>query len=129
MLYVALSPRTGAKIKPGAIFVRNSGTENKISVNLRGDRRDAGKLNSIGERVVRLLFSALKDKQNRFYKLELEILRQIAKKNLRELGDNEQARILHEMKKQDLIRLTPKGFRLSSGGKWYISQRISSTPF
>lgn len=127
MLYVTLAPRRGAKTKTGGIFVRNSGTENKIGVNLRGDRRDARKLKSIGERIVRILLSTLKDRQNRFYKQELEILQQI--KRRQEIAASLEARILHEMQKQDLIRLAPKGFQLSPRGKWYIDQALrQSTP-
>lgn len=127
MLYVTLAPRRGAKTKTGGIFVRNSGTENKIGVNLRGDRRDARKLKSIGERIVRILLSTLKDRQNRFYKQELEILQQIKRKQ--EIAASMETRIPHEMQKQDLIRLAPKGFRLSPRGKWYIDQALrQSTP-
>ena len=46
MLYIALGSK---KSENAAVFVRNSGTENKIGVNLRGPMESASKLKSIGE--------------------------------------------------------------------------------
>ena len=46
MLYIALNSPRGSE---AGVFVRNSGTENKISVNLRGAKGDASALKDIGE--------------------------------------------------------------------------------
>lgn len=125
MLYVNLKPRRGLKTKtPSAgIFIRNSGTENKIGVNLRGDLKDAAKLRKVGERLTRHLFSALKDTQNRFYEIERDLLSRIMAQPIQEdeiaINAESRARVLNEMKRQGLIKLTPKGFQLSSTGKWY----------
>jgi hypothetical protein len=127
MLYVTLTPRPGAKSKPGAVFVRNSGTENKIGVNLRGDPQDAQKLQSLGECVTRLLFSTLKDRNNILYKIEMEILRQLMTIGKHEASVNAETRVLREMAKQGLVQTTPKGFRLSLEGTWYLSQAHGKT--
>ncbi len=117
MLYISL---TGA-----GIFVRNSGTENKISVNLRGRKSDAGKLKKIGSEVIKLLLSLLKDPDNLFYKIELYALSQIACKPISdqelEIKKQVRSRLINEMRKQNLIRLSPEGNRLTSLGKWYIN--------
>jgi phosphoglucosamine mutase len=119
MLYISL-----AKGEAG-IFVRNSGTENKISVNLRGRKSDAAKLKNIGREILKLLFSQLKDPDNFFYKKELYILSQIACKPIMdedlEIENQYKPRLLCEMKKQDLIKLGPKGNCLTPLGKWYIN--------
>ncbi|MBI5428673.1 MAG: hypothetical protein HZA02_10420 [Nitrospinae bacterium] len=127
MLYLALKPGRGrgkTRSSPAGIFVRNSGTENKIGINLRGARTDAAKLRAVGERAARILLASLKDEANHFYKLELEVLSQVAGKPRSEgeidLNPAERTRLLNEMTKQDLIRLFPEGYRLSPRGKWYI---------
>ncbi|VAX32523.1 hypothetical protein MNBD_NITROSPINAE05-648 [hydrothermal vent metagenome] len=124
MLYIALTP-AALKSPTGGIFVRNSGTENKISVNLRGDNKDALELKTIGEGALRLLMSALKDDNDHCYKLERNILDQIQNRTVPEerlvLDKNFRARLLAEMGKQKLIELTAKGYRLSARGKWYIT--------
>jgi phosphoglucosamine mutase len=118
MLYISL-----AKEKAG-VFVRNSGTENKISVNLRGRKSDASKLKKIGLEVIKLLFSLLKDPDNALYQMELYVLSQIASKPVPdeklEVKNQYRLRLIDEMKKQNLIHPSPEGNRLTSLGKWYI---------
>ncbi len=119
MLYISL-----AKGKAG-IFVRNSGTENKISINLRGRKSDATKLKKIGQEVLKLLLSQLKDQNNLFYKKELYILSQIAFRPVLdeelEIENQYKSRLISEIRKQNLIQLSPKGNRLTPLGKWYIN--------
>ena len=119
MLYISLSGR-----KAG-IFVRNSGTENKISVNLRGRKSDARKLKKIGLEILKLLFFLLKNRDSLFYKMELYVLSQIAS---RPVIDEElkvknpyKSRLINEMRKQNLIQLSLEGNRLTPLGKWYIN--------
>ncbi len=118
MLYISL-----AEGKAG-IFIRNSGTENKISVNLRGRKSDAGKLKKIGLEVLKLLFSLLKDRGSAFYKMELYILSQIASQSVTdaklEIKSPYKSQLIDEMKKQNLIQPGPEGNRLTPLGKWYI---------
>ena len=45
MLYISLVSPKGTQ---AGVFVRNSGTENKISVNLRGAKGDGASLKAIG---------------------------------------------------------------------------------
>lgn len=124
MLYISLTPE-GEKNPTAGIFVRNSGTENKISVNLRGNNKDAKELKKIGENAIRLLLGALKDTGDHHYKLELDVLSQIAPGALPEdrlvLDKHSRTRVLAEMGKQKLIELTAKGYRLTARGKWYIA--------
>jgi phosphoglucosamine mutase len=119
MLYISLEEG-----KAG-IFVRNSGTENKISVNLRGRKSDAGKLKKIGIEVVKLLFSQLKNSNHLFYKMELYALSQIAARPIMdeelEVQKQYKSRLINEMRKQGLIKLSLKGNRLTPLGKWYIN--------
>jgi phosphomannomutase len=119
MLYISLSGR-----KAG-IFVRNSGTENKISVNLRGRKSDARKLKKIGLEILKLLFFLLKNRDSLFYKMELYVLSQIAS---RPVIDEElkvknpyKSRLINEMRKQNLIQLSLEGNHLTPLGKWYIN--------
>ena len=118
MLYISLS---GGK---AGIFVRNSGTENKISINLRGSKSDAAKLKQIGLEAVKILFTALKDDDHHFYKLELHALSQVASRPVTEkdleIDKHCRTRLVTEMQKQGLIQMSPKGYRMTPLGKWYI---------
>ena len=129
MLYIALTSQSADKRAAG-VFVRNSGTENKISVNLRGDKKDARPLQQIGENAIRLLLGALKDTGDHYYKLELDVLSQTALGPLPEnkliLDERSRTRVLTEMGKQRLIELTPQGYRLTARGKWYINSRSAN---
>ncbi len=118
MLYISLSAG-----KAG-IFVRNSGTENKISINLRGSKSDAANLKQIGQETIKILFTALKNCDHHFYKLELDVLSQIASQSLNEkdleIEKYSKTRLVTEMQKQRLIEMSSKGFRLTALGKWYV---------
>ena len=122
MLYIVLNSNKGGH---AAVFVRNSGTENKIGVNLRGPMKSAAKLKFIGEKCIRVLLSSMKDFENHLCKLEEDILNQLihgsvsnTKLKFKKPVGN---RVLLEMGKQDLIKLTENGHALTSLGKWYLS--------
>ena len=122
MLYIKLSSK---KNENAAIFVRNSGTENKIGVNLRGSMKSAAKLKSIGEKCIKILLYSMKDFENHLCKLEKSILNQLifgpvlnTKLKLKKPAGE---RVLSEMAKQGLIRLTRDGHTLTALGKWYLS--------
>lgn len=119
MLYISLmSP----KETQAGVFVRNSGTENKISVNLRGAKGDAPALKAIGEQAVRILFTTLKDRKNHHYKVESDLLHRIAVKPLKEAQVTGSAQqVLREMAKQKLVHPSARGWRLTLLGSWYIS--------
>ena len=119
MLYISLMSPKGAQ---AGVFVRNSGTENKISVNLRGAKGDASVLKTIGEQAVRILFATLKNQDNHHYKVELDLLSRIAAQPLPETQVTGSAqRVLMEMAKQKLVQLSVKGWRLTPLGSWYIT--------
>jgi len=119
MLYVSL---WSAKGMQAGIFVRNSGTENKISVNLRGARGDATALKAIGDRAVRILFAALKNVGSHHYKVELDLLSRIAARPLMEsqVASADQ-QVFREMAKQKLVQPSANGWRLTPLGTWYIN--------
>ena len=120
MLYIAL---TSPKGNQAGVFVRNSGTENKISVNLRGSKGDASALKAIGEQAVRILFTTLKNQDNPHYKIEFDLLGRMAAQPLKEAQVTGSAqRVLMEMAKQKLVQLSAKGWRLSPLGSWYITR-------
>ena len=118
MLYIAFSGRRAG------IFVRNSGTENKISVNLRGSKSDAPNLKQMGREAIKVLFATLKNYDHHFYKLELHALSQIASKTLKEkdlkIEKHSKTRLVNEMQKQGIIELNSEGYRLTPLGKWYL---------
>ena len=118
MLYISLSAG-----KAG-IFVRNSGTENKISINLRGSKSDAANLKKIGQETIKILFTALKNWDHHFCKLELDALSQIVSQPLNEkdleIEKHSKTRLVTEMQKQGLIEMSSKGFHLTALGKWYV---------
>jgi phosphomannomutase len=119
MLYLSLASPKGSH---AGVFVRNSGTENKISVNLRGAKGDASALKAIGEQAVRILFTTLKDQNNPLYQVELDLLSRIAAQPLKEsqlAGSVQQ--VLREMAKQKLVHPSAGGWRLTPLGTWYIS--------
>ncbi|MEE9258702.1 MAG: hypothetical protein V3U37_04085 [Nitrospinaceae bacterium] len=122
MLYISYTTAKGGE---AAVFVRNSGTENKIGINLRGANRDARNLRAVGDNCIRILLEEMKDTENHYYKLELDVLSQIAEESVPEnrLVVEKRAcqRLSAEMMKQGLIRMTPKGYQLTGLGKWYIT--------
>ncbi len=124
MLYIALGSK---KSENAAIFVRNSGTENKIGVNLRGSMKSAAKLKPIGEECIKILLSSMKDFGNHLCKLEENLLNQLIHGSVlnTKLKFKKPAgeRVLSEMTKQGLIRLTKDGHALTTLGKWYLSTK------
>ncbi len=120
MLYISLESSKGNQ---AGIFVRNSGTENKISVNLRGAKGDAASLKAISEEAVRILFATLKNEDSPHYQVELDLLSRIAARPLKEsqVTGATARRVLMEMAKQKLVQPSPKGWRLTPLGTWYIT--------
>ncbi len=124
MLYIALGSK---KSENAAVFVRNSGTENKIGVNLRGPMKTAAKLKSIGEECIKILLSSMKDFENHLCKLEENVLNQLIRgpvlNTKLKLKKPTGERVLLEMTKQGLIRLTKDRHALTTLGKWYLSTK------
>ena len=126
MLYMTLTTSrvNKNKIEPEAtVLIRNSGTENKIGVNLRCSKKWARKLKSLGENIVRLLFLALKDRNHPFYKMEQDFLSHFGRNGQKIPVISKKlfsARFLAEMQKQMLVQPDGKNFRLTARGKWYL---------
>jgi hypothetical protein len=119
MLYISL---TASKGNQAGVFVRNSGTENKISVNLRGAKGDASSLKAIGEQAVRILFESLKDPKNHHYKVERDLINRMADRPLKDNQvDGSAQQVLREMAKQKLVQPSTHGWRLTPLGTWYIT--------
>lgn len=120
MLYISLASPKGNQ---AGIFVRNSGTENKISVNLRGAKNDAASLKAISEQAVRILFATLKNEDSPHYPVELDLLSRIAAQPLMEsqVGGATSQKILMELAKQQLVQPSSQGWRLTPLGTWYIN--------
>jgi len=122
MLYIALGSK---KSENAAVFVRNSGTENKIGINLRGPMVSAAKLKYIGEKCIKILLSSMKDFENHLCKLEENLLNQLIHSSVSntklKLKKPEGKRVLSEVVKQGLVQLTKDGYTLTILGKWYLS--------
>ena len=127
MLYLNLSviSPTGT-LDQASAFIRNSGTENKIGVNIRGAKRLKKHLGLLGEAITRQLISGMKDKENQYCKMEWETVNNLYGQKTPE-GDilvdpNKRSRLLSEMQKQRFIELTGRGYGLTPRGKWYVEK-------
>ncbi len=78
MLYFAITSKEEGRV--GSIFVRNSGTENKISVNARGPKKMAGLLKTACDAVIILLMEKMTDNANPMAVARAGLLKQISKK-------------------------------------------------
>ena len=80
-------------------------------------------MKQIGQQAVRILFSTLKDETHHRYKVELDLLSRIAGRPLMEskISDAESLQVLAELGKQKLIQPSPKGWKLTALGTWYIT--------
>ncbi len=76
MLYLAVVEKDGAQ--RDGIFVRNSGTEEKTGVNVRGPREDAEALTRIGEEALLYLVRAMKDASHPMARAERAVLEALA---------------------------------------------------
>ncbi len=127
MLYLNLSviSPTG-KLDQASIFIRNSGTENKIGVNIRGAKRLKKHLGFLGETATRQLISEMKDSQNEFCKMEWDTVNNLYGQKIPEeeilVSPDKRSRLLVEMKKQQFIELTGRGYGLTQRGKWYVEK-------
>ncbi len=73
MLYLAVDEGGGAQ--RAGIFVRNSGTENKTGVSVRGGMEDSEALVAVGEEALVFLARAMKDRDHPMALAELDVLR------------------------------------------------------
>ncbi|MBI3580878.1 MAG: hypothetical protein HY098_02165 [Nitrospinae bacterium] len=78
MLYFAITSWDEGRV--GSIFVRNSGTEDKISANARGAKKMAGLLKTACDAVIIRLMEQMTDAANPMAVARLKLLKQISKK-------------------------------------------------
>lgn len=121
MLYMKISTPGG----PSALFVRNSGTEDKTGVNLRSPVSASADMLKIGERVFRVIMSQMKDPAKPMAKAERELIEHASKDGVPSspvggLTAVEYARLLAESgEKQSLLAGVYPGAHLTERGRWY----------
>ena len=127
MLYLAFNDHEGGQ--KGALFIRNSGTEDKTVVNLRGSRKDGDKLLAVGQTVLKLLFQDLKDQNHNYAQAETQILKTLTERGpctpddlLSLVPGINWDRLFNELSKQRLIEYRDGRVCLTSLGSWYIKK-------
>ena len=120
MWYLALQP--GPSAPEAALFVRNSGTENKISVNVRGGRKQAERLNALGETVLCFLMREMKDPAHPLFALERELLREMDERPRPEhrMRAGSSRQVLMALVRQGLVRPSAGGYGPTPLGRWYL---------
>ncbi|MBI4827329.1 MAG: hypothetical protein HY804_00695 [Nitrospinae bacterium] len=124
MLYLKVTERG---VHAASVFIRNSGTEDKTGVNLRGRRGDGARLAAVGEEAARALMLKLKDKNSVMERAERQLL--LAAKDggaperpVAGLAAREYERLLLETGvKQGLLDRPAPGARLTERGTWYLA--------
>jgi phosphoglucosamine mutase len=120
MLYLAV--HDGERQRAG-IFVRNSGTEEKTGVNVRGAREDGDELSRIGEAAVLFLAREMKDVHHPMARAEKAVLQALAggpraRDELPIPPGIHAERLLEEMaNKEKVIRACPDGFERTELGR------------
>ncbi len=129
MLYLGAYDEAG--VLRAGVFARHSGTEDKTGVNVRGAQEWAEALDAVGQAAQRVLIEKLKDSSRPYAKAELLALKYIEQyspcaegqilaalpEEIRSVVNGE--RLLDEMEKQDLVRITANGYELTELGAWY----------
>jgi len=120
MLYLAVRGADGRQ--RAGIFVRNSGTEEKTGVNVRGTLEDAEELARVGEEAIVFLARALKDRGHAMAKAERAILEALrggpkAPAALAVPEGVHRERLLEELaNKEKVIRASAAGYELTPLG-------------
>lgn len=113
----------------GAVFIRNSGTEDKSALYLRGAEKIRSELEKIGETMHLSLLNQLKNKENEFAICEQHLLEQIQVNTLSDIETLKKTydglpveRILNEIElKEKLIARNKGGWKLTRKGEAYLS--------
>ena len=139
MVFISIRPKGSLKTL-ASIFVRNSGTEEKTAVNVRGPKELADELDAAGDQARRRLLTSLKSINTDYGAAEKMLLKEMMQREARgevlTVGDaiGELARrhpnvvgkrLILEMFKEDLIALESLADResalhLSDLGRWFI---------
>jgi len=120
MLYLAVKGEDG--LQRAGIFVRNSGTEEKTGVNVRGTLEDATELARVGEEALLYLARAMKDRGHAMARAERAVLETL-RAGPRAGGDLplpagvNRERLLEELaNKEKVIRACAAGYELTPLG-------------
>ncbi len=112
----------------GAIFIRNSGTEEKCGITLRSIHTLGEKLFCAGLKVFKVLLAEMKTGRGKYAQAELELLRAVEKSSLPEkpvgnLTRAEYERLLLESgHKQGFLVACGGKSKLSEIGRWYLEE-------
>ena len=125
MLYCRISE---GNIMKGAVFVRNSGTENKSALYLRGEQTISRYLKKLAEKLHVYILKGMKDAESDFVRFEMELLASCADGSFNtELIQNYKGlpveRILREIElKEGLISREKGNVQLTEKGKLFNEQ-------
>jgi hypothetical protein len=120
MLYLAVMGADGRQ--RAGIFVRNSGTEEKTGVNVRGTLEDSAELVRVGEEAILHIARAMKDRGHPMARAERAVLEALrpgarAAAALPVPGGVHRERLLEELaNKEKVIRACPAGYELTPLG-------------
>jgi phosphomannomutase len=111
-----------------AIFVRNSGTEDKLALYLRSKSGLAGRLETLADKIYPFLLSAFKNRTNPMAQAEHAILRclkeeakQTSDLQLNNIANISPERLLHEMSsRQKLIRKNGELWNITELGQSFL---------
>ena len=127
MLYLSLNDSPCRQ--KGAVFIRNSGTEDKTVVNLRGPEEDQDKLLAAGETVLKILYQNMKDQGHSYVRAESQILKTLNDRGPCSPDDLislvpgiNWGRLVNELNKQRLIEYRDSQVCLTPLGSWYIKE-------
>jgi hypothetical protein len=114
-------------VHTASVFIRNSGTEDKTGVSLRGPLGDKERLLNLGESVLRLLMTRIKDSSSAMAAAERELLVTAAvdgapSNPVSGLSEAAYRQLLSEVGvKQGFLTGPVPGVLLTGRGKWYLS--------
>lgn len=123
-----------AKNHVASIFIRNSGTEDKIGITLRGPAAKRDRLLNIGEEAMQVLLLRMKAPEKRYAIAERELLyitrdEGVPMEPVAGLSQDDYDRLLIETSiKQGLIDRPYAGALLTKRGVWYLKQLDQSKP-
>eukprot|EP01064_Diplonema_japonicum_P030714 TRINITY_DN5294_c0_g3_i1.p1 TRINITY_DN5294_c0_g3~~TRINITY_DN5294_c0_g3_i1.p1 ORF type:complete len:609 (+),score=129.02 TRINITY_DN5294_c0_g3_i1:47-1828(+) len=126
MLYISLSGADG--VQTTGIFIRNSGTEEKTGINVRGRKQDADVLGKIGLSLSMYLFSVMKNASHPMALGELAVLQSLQTSSIPTVPSNvHKERLLKEMCKGGLIQRVEKGYQTTHHGLNCLRSKAKSS--